>query len=181
MEEAVVRTWRMSDGSVYQAYLRAHQGPVTGVQFIDSDTSLVSSSEDKTLIFWLVKSATRIFSHESEKAIIQYMQVSPDGIRIAYVSDKRRLVLLINRTTMKTVSTAVQPMVNPVFSPDGLLLAASTDDNQIRLWNSLSYNVIATFPVVEGISLQALAFSPNGYLIAAGDANGNILLYGLPK
>ena len=52
------------------------------------------------------------------------------------------------------------------FSPDGQLLATVGTDNQVRLWNSLTGELLHTFES-DGYCL-AVAFSPNGRLLAGG-------------
>ena len=78
------------------------------------------------------------------------------------------------------------------FSPDGELLAVGTSDGQIQLWNVGSGELVQNFEYPPAFPSQtsildsyptgisSLAFSSDGSLLAVGDTEGIVTLWGIP-
>ncbi|MEV5719082.1 serine/threonine-protein kinase [Amycolatopsis mediterranei] len=66
-------------------------------------------------------------------------------------------------------------------SLDGRLLATSDDgDNLVRIWDVPGDRLLGTLPA-ELPGVQALAFSPDGHVLAAGRADGAVTLWDVTK
>jgi WD40 repeat protein len=69
------------------------------------------------------------------------------------------------------------------FSRDGFLLASGGEDQQVVLWRVVHHDsgsvTVDGMPgtMLQGDSIFSLAFSPNGGVLAVGDADGNTCLY----
>ena len=59
------------------------------------------------------------------------------------------------------------PVGDVAFSPDGLWLAAGSDDNKIRLWKTSDYELGKTLEGHAGY-VNGIAFSPDGRLLVSG-------------
>lgn len=59
------------------------------------------------------------------------------------------------------------------FSPDGSILACGSKDSTIKLWNSLTGELIATFTGHQG-PVYTLTFSPAGNTLASSSADGTV-------
>jgi len=64
------------------------------------------------------------------------------------------------------------------FSPDGALLAGICLDQKARIWNPARFEVLARFPAspVDGWHKGAVAFAPQGRLLAFGNCDGNVVI-----
>jgi serine/threonine protein kinase/WD40 repeat protein len=83
------------------------------------------------------------------------------------VASRRRLRVLPHSGAVRSLA----------FSPDGMSLAAADDQFAVRLWDQKRWRQRAIVPSIRANTLHAIAFSPNGKLIAAGTFNGHVLLF----
>jgi WD40 repeat protein len=68
-----------------------------------------------------------------------------------------------------------------LFSPDGTLLATATGSSRmVRLWDAPRREERARFPAF-GKKVTALAFAPDGRLLAAGCGDGTVRLWQAPR
>ena len=70
--------------------------------------------------------------------------------------------------------------VDLAFSPDGLLLACGDEDSTIKLWNTFTGELIATF-TGHFSSVGPLAFSPDGNILVSGGGEGSIRFWDINK
>ena len=102
-----------------------------------------------------------------------------DGKTFVTSSDKK--VRLWNTYTGEQIGTLNTPADAAAFAPDAETLAIGdgNEDKKISLWNLARQERIATLKGHEYIIYQ-LAFSPDGTILASGDAGGVIHLWELP-
>ncbi|MBF2002640.1 MAG: hypothetical protein IGS38_18185 [Synechococcales cyanobacterium M58_A2018_015] len=67
-------------------------------------------------------------------------------------------------------------ILSVAFSPDGSLLATGDTDSQIRLWNSITGEQIASWQGHDDW-VRSVAFSPDGKLLASGSEDKTIRLW----
>jgi WD40 repeat protein len=104
--------------------------------------------------------------------------VSPDKEWIAFatenlltaqsVSDPQRHFSSQNDTTHQFTGLA--------FHPSGRVLAATSNDETVKLYDTATWNVARTFTWDIG-KMRSVAFSPNGTLAAAGSDTGKIVVW----
>jgi len=117
---------------------------------------------------------------------------SPDG-RLLATAGSDGEVRLWNPATGETTAAPLKvtepdalSVTSVTFSPDGRLLATGDDYGVVRMWNPATgrpvgkpilANPIATELVRAGGGVNAVAFSPDGKMLASADADGGIGLW----
>ncbi len=90
-------------------------------------------------------------------------------------------IAVINRDV--EYSGPLAPVIRSIrFSPDGRFLACG-QGREVILWNTDTWQMSRAFNVSDEYELKAyvVAFSPDGSLLAVGDNNGTIWLWGQPS
>jgi WD40 repeat protein len=92
---------------------------------------------------------------------------SPPGGTIATASSpasgNESVVLL------RTLSGHSRRVMRVIFSPDGALIASSGEDKKIKLWDTRTGQEVYTIPMMN-IDMMDIAFSPDGRILASGEA-----------
>lgn len=100
---------------------------------------------------------------------------SPDGrlLAVGGGGDSENGVTLWDVQAQHTVAVlpgGSSPTGALAFSRNGQMLASLSQDNQLRLWNTQTYALLAsTSESQTASSAQSLAFSPDGHLLAASE------------
>jgi WD40 repeat protein len=115
------------------------------------------------------------------------MDFTPDGQTLALASRARRGLIVWDtgdRRERIVLGDRLETVRSLAISPDGRTVAtgcrdARVPDGKIRLWN-LQTGRVETILEGHQREVQALAFQPNGDLLASGSRDGVVRLWSLP-
>lgn len=119
----------------------------------------------------------------SAEATISSMAISQDGNQLATGSSEGGLSLfnVPDRKQTLYIEKAHDLNITAVcYSPDGTLLASTSVDNLIKLWQSNSTSPIHTLSG-HTLAVKTLAFSPDGSLLASAGVDQTILIWKMPS
>ena len=180
----VVMGVRVGDGAPHA--VAAHHGPVLSV--VACGGLFASAGVDGKILLWDLP-AEKLASTLDAGTPVRALAASADGKALASAGDDGA-VQLWDPATGKPglkLTGATDWLLAVAFSPDGKAVAAAGYDGHLRIWDTaagkIQIDVLAqpppapTAPPPSANVVSALAFSPDGKLIAVGGADGVIHLF----
>jgi len=178
--------------------LGGHESYVTGVAVVSGGKRAVSGGYDGKLIWWDLESGSKIRTVDAHSKWIRRVVATPDGSTIVSVADDMVARVWDAETGALKVELKGHQAITPhhytsmlhacAISPDGKLVATGDKVGHLIVWDLATGQSVATMeapglytwdPVQRRHSIggtRALAFSPDGHLLAAGGIGliGNI-------
>eukprot|EP00743_Colponemidia_sp_Colp-15_P001906 GILK01002076.1.p1 GENE.GILK01002076.1~~GILK01002076.1.p1 ORF type:complete len:514 (+),score=88.05 GILK01002076.1:50-1543(+) len=167
--------------------LKGHSKKVSRVQFHPSEEVLFTASADGTARVYRktgahYKQAAEISAHGDSE--VTGLSVHPCGDYLATTSVDGTWKLHDSASgdliTSVDAGTKGQGFTVGQFHPDGLIFGTGTTDSLIRLWDVRTGADMATFYGHAG-QIRSIAFSENGYHLAAAAEDATVKLWDLRK
>ncbi|MGD8969522.1 MAG: choice-of-anchor Q domain-containing protein, partial [Anaerolineae bacterium] len=164
--------------------LEGHRDRVLHLTFSGTGAYVASSSRDKTIRVWDVRSGQEEHAFSMDDVDMSHIAFSPDGSLLASAGAVWDMESMQVRHRLERGREIPGPVA---FSPDGSLLAVALINQPIRLWDVTSGQVARTFeeqtdsvPSMDGVVFN-IAFSPDGALLAAGGLHGTVRLWDVER
>ena len=141
-------------------------GHTQSVSFSSDSRTLVSSSGDKTVRLWDVKTGKPLKTLTGHTSNFKHVSFSPNNHILASIGrykDEIRLWDVETGKHLKTLTGHKGWVNNVAFSLNGRLIASGGLDGTVRVWDVKTGKNIKTF---TAYSPDNITFSPNGRLIA---------------
>lgn len=182
--DGTIKLWDGETRSLVDT-LRGHEGKVRSVSISPDESTLASSGEDGTIRLWHLaeRGEGRVF----QQGLPSWSDVrfSPDGHTLASDGKDNSSVAIWDIETGKKIHNLALGDREPetfAFSPDGSFLAVSshrwvdegnsskTGEGYLSLWDTATGRRMWSF-VADPRTVPSLGFSPDGRLLATGQAN----------
>lgn len=170
--------------------LKGHSGPILAVDALPDASVVFTASADGSARMWTRGDGgkyKKTHLHKDHKGAVTGISVHPLGSMYATASADGSIILrdVPSGSTLGT-GLASSPINDMAFHPDGVIIASAGDDGSVDVWNvTLMTPVVSLDPpgADSGSSPRPactrIAFSQLGYILAAGYADGSVLLFDL--
>jgi WD40 repeat protein len=168
--------------------LVGHKAGVLRVTFSPDGKMLASSDQNGTILLWDVARAQPLeppLTGGKGQVIVTF---SPDGKILAssgMTETMKGAIILWDILTLKPIGSslticpypALMYGLNVLFSPDGKILASTSPDDTIRLWDVATRQPLGP-PLAGHIApLTSVAFSPDSKILASASTDETIILW----
>lgn len=180
-----VRLWSASNFRLMGVF-GGHDVRVNCLAYAPNRLDLASGGADGRVFIWNTETEAfdlRLRNHERE---IHDLAVSPNGAHVATSSEERAIRLWGVGRRLQSRTLLLDEVQDPnvfvqadqiAFSPSGNLFACSDSwQHTIRMWDVSTGRLMRSLPGHED-HVYALAFSPDGKLIASGARDGKLFVY----
>jgi eukaryotic-like serine/threonine-protein kinase len=170
--DSAIRVWEIESGRVV-AVLRGHEAPVLCLAFSPSGR-LASGGSDDTVKIWDLDSGDEVRTFKGHIEGVRAVAFTPDGVDLLSAStdgainiwdaDRPPRPLTLYSPSVLTFGGVVQCLA---VSRDGRRLATGHDDHALRIWDAETGRRIHLL-TGHNDPIRAVAFSPDGRLVATG-------------
>lgn len=156
-----------------------HAAPVKGIAFSPDSKVLATGSADMQVRLWLMASGRSLFVMRGHTDRVNAVAISPDGRLIVSGGADRalRLVDLMDSRGLNPLNGHTDAVTSVAFTPDSRTIVSASADATIQLWNITTPDSTFTHRYDDGV--RAFAVSRDGASLAAGLANGDLIVSGL--
>jgi WD40 repeat protein len=176
-EDRMVTVWNVEHGRK-EAVLAGHPTRVTGVAFSADGSRFASVDQDGLLIFWdLAKRQPRLTIRRTDENVQGYcLAMSSDG---SFIATTHGLYATSDGHLLANFTYTGWPyghIYGAAISPDGRLVAGTTDGGWLVLWDVARQRLIEKRHLA-GTHQIAVAFSHDGKWLATGEDEALVRLW----
>ena len=189
--DSTVRLWQ-TDQDWAMRILRGHSGTVVGAAFSPDGTTLVSAGRDGTVRVWDTATGQAKATLDDNSGPLDGASLAADGSLYATIGDDGivRIWDLVTGQVLTRIGPGEGTKHVVALSADGSLVAAGDGPN-IQVWGARTGEVMVQLEgywedpeakknwVGHKKEVTALAFSPDGKILASGAADATCLFWDL--
>jgi WD40 repeat protein len=167
------RLWLVETESNDARLLSSGIEPICSVAFSPDGCLIASGGSDKMLRLWRVPTGEVVMELAGHGHDVNSVAFSPDGSRLCSGSSNEAVMRVWDAKTGQSLQAHRRQggvLAAPiVFSPDGGLIASAQQDRTLCLWDVEAGTPLKTLEGHDSWA-ESLAFSPDGSILASGDA-----------
>ncbi|MBA2748214.1 MAG: WD40 repeat domain-containing protein, partial [Tatlockia sp.] len=180
--------WHVSTGKCLKT-LQGHTSRVWSVAFSPNGHNLASGGDDHAAIIWGIDTGYAVSKFQGHSNCTYALTLSPNRqilasahedqtIKLWHVNAQQSKPTTYDCKYLKALSGHSNRIFAVAFSPDGSILASSSGDRTIKLWDTETWRCFNTFKE-HSSWVWSLAFSPDGKTLASGSYDRLVKLWNI--
>jgi WD40 repeat protein len=152
--------------------LERHYRPVRTLAVSADGRTVITGGDDGAICWWDRTSGRRTGWQWAHDKGVQCVALSPDGHTLASVGAENDVTLWDNgkKVAKAELVTDQLGLLSVAFAREPGVLALGAKDGSVKLWKTETRTLLRALPTHAG-PVRAMAFSPDGTLLAVADAN----------
>ncbi|KMZ72694.1 Periodic tryptophan protein 2 [Zostera marina] len=173
-----IKVWTVSSGSCFVTFSE-HTNSITALHFVPSKHCLLSASLDGTVRAWdLFRYRNfKIFTSPASRQFVSLTSDQSGDMVCAGTLDSFEIFIwnMKNAHLLDILSGHEGPVHGLMFSPTNNLLASSSWDKTVRLWDLCGKGAVESFPHTHDV--LTVAYRPDGKQLASSTLDGQIYFW----
>ena len=186
--DGTVRLWNPTTGNPVGDPLTGHTDAVYGVAFAPDGHLLATTSSDGTVRLWNLSSSEPVSDQELRRRLHE-VRAENGALRrqrddltarvemLTAAQDRMTELLDALCRWPRLVTGHTDAVYGVAFAPDGHLLATTSDDRTVRLWNPTTGEPVGHPLTGHTGAVLGVAFAPDGHLLATTSDDRTVRLW----
>ncbi|MBA4419339.1 MAG: hypothetical protein C0392_15765 [Syntrophus sp. (in: bacteria)] len=172
----LVSLWDVATGKKLKDF-KGHSMGVNSIAFSPREKLLASGSSDRTIIVWDIVTGEKLLILDGQSRSVQSVDISPDGKSLISGGNYPNLMLwdLNNGALLKMIPSAQGMVMSVKYNPAGDKIMAGFRNGSVTLLDLKTVSRRTEF--THKNTVNSVAFSPDGKMVASGDISGRIILW----
>ncbi|CAG9945162.1 unnamed protein product, partial [Clonostachys rosea f. rosea IK726] len=146
--DQIIRIWDLKHTKEVHTMFDGHSGCINSIRFSPDGKEIVSGSDDKSIKIWNIATGLEqktLKGHKERVMTVSFFYDIDEGVcRVASGSEDKTIMIweVASGTTLAILKEHTSGINSVTFSPDRSMLASSSFDDGVRLWDTKTWALI---------------------------------------